>query len=506
MLRNPPEGSEHPRWPQRRSVSALWLGPGPEAGLTFGADATRVFERVGAEDITWQISHGPWKDDRRVDARKDALHCDGRKPERHLALSQSLGGAAGTPQHWLRSLRRSKAGKVKPLDAVDVAEEPEEALAERNELGVSPHAGAAGSPHQWLRKSRSDKAKLPSTAPEDESPESQITLRLAPEVADGEDNTCAILQAEVLPGPSVLSAAAGGERAPSKSVPRSHLLRWEFPKVRVRGGFLCRWILSIIASPRLPAGLLLSPCCASTCFQALKQRLHQHRGLPTRFRQRLLLDGRTLPDDFKLDAPLDLELLLLNFREVSEEQVQALLAACEKGSIAQVESLLQLPQDPDLGDANGLRPLLEAADRNRFEVAKLLLEAGADPNVGNRIRITALIIAASRGFLDLVRLLLEKGADTEAGQNSDSTPLLTAAAQGQEVSMRMLLEAGANKDRQNYDGFTALTIAARLGYLEVVQLLLLGSCRRMAPRRSLGPPAIGCTETQLARKRLSSCC
>ena len=81
MLRNPPEGSEHPRWPQRRSVSALWLGPGPEAGLTFGADATRVFERVGAEDITWQISHGPWKDDRRVDARKDALHCDGRKPE-----------------------------------------------------------------------------------------------------------------------------------------------------------------------------------------------------------------------------------------------------------------------------------------------------------------------------------------------------------------------------------------------------------------------------------------
>ncbi|OLQ03418.1 Serine/threonine-protein kinase Nek1 [Symbiodinium microadriaticum] len=117
-------------------------------------------------------------------------------------------------RHWLRSLRRSKAGKVKPLDAVDVTEEPEEALAERNELSVSPRAGAAGSPHQLM-------AKLLNEAPEAESPESQITLRLAPEVADGEDNTCAILQAEVLPRPSVLSTAAGGERAPSKSVPRS---------------------------------------------------------------------------------------------------------------------------------------------------------------------------------------------------------------------------------------------------------------------------------------------
>ncbi|CAE7781432.1 NEK1 [Symbiodinium sp. CCMP2592] len=425
--------------------------------------------------------------------------------ERHLALSQSLGGAAGTPQHWLRSLRRSK---VKPLDAADVVEEPEEALADRNEPGVSPCAGAAGSPHQWLRKSRSDKAKLPSAAPEDESPESQITLRLAPEVADGEDNTCAILQAEA----AAESTRSGKtKRAKKRDVAAIQQIDGDDNLHIVELDLLA--LGKALATALFNDGKQILFCIGDedgeqvaslpleelSDVKALKQRLHHCHGLPTRFRQRLLLDGRTLPDDFKLDAPLDLELLLLSFREVSEEQVQALLAACEKGSIAQVESMLQLPQDPDLGDATGLRPLLKAADRNRFEVAQLLLEAGADPNAGNKIRITALIIAASRGFLDLVRLLLEKGADPEVGQNHDSTPLLTAAAQGQEVSMRILLEAGANKDRQNYDGFTALIIAARLGYLEVVQLLLDWGCNvDLATQDDISPligaSHSGCTE------------
>ena len=44
--------------------------------------------------------------------------------------------------------------------------------------------------------------------------------------------------------------------------------------------------------------------------KALKERLHHLHGLPPRFRQRLLHRGSTLDDAYKLDSPLDLNLVV----------------------------------------------------------------------------------------------------------------------------------------------------------------------------------------------------
>ena len=47
------------------------------------------------------------------------------------------------------------------------------------------------------------------------------------------------------------------------------------------------------------------PVAEADGVKALKQRLHQQHGLPPRFRQRLVHEGRFLPDALKLDSAVD---------------------------------------------------------------------------------------------------------------------------------------------------------------------------------------------------------
>ena len=47
--------------------------------------------------------------------------------------------------------------------------------------------------------------------------------------------------------------------------------------------------------------------------RALKQTLHMFHSLPPRFRQRLVLRGDPLDDTTRLDSPLDLELVLMEY-------------------------------------------------------------------------------------------------------------------------------------------------------------------------------------------------
>ena len=75
--------------------------------------------------------------------------------------------------------------------------------------------------------------------------------------------------------------------------------------------------------------------------KGLKQRLTQLHGLPTRFRPRVLFNGENLKDEMTLDYPLDLELVLLTFADVSQSQMLDLEAAATQGSISQVGSLKQ---------------------------------------------------------------------------------------------------------------------------------------------------------------------
>ena len=75
--------------------------------------------------------------------------------------------------------------------------------------------------------------------------------------------------------------------------------------------------------------------------KALKQRLTQMHGMPPRFRQRVLLHGENLEDDVALDGPMSLDLALLGFADVSQQQVDELAAAALHGSISEVGSQKQ---------------------------------------------------------------------------------------------------------------------------------------------------------------------
>ena len=50
----------------------------------------------------------------------------------------------------------------------------------------------------------------------------------------------------------------------------------------------------------------------------------------------------------RLDTPMDLDLVLLHFAEASKQQVGDLVEAASRGSVADVQRRLQVPQDPDL--------------------------------------------------------------------------------------------------------------------------------------------------------------
>ena len=74
--------------------------------------------------------------------------------------------------------------------------------------------------------------------------------------------------------------------------------------------------------------------------KGLKQRLHQQHGLPPRFRQRLLHEGNALDDAVKLDSAMDLQVLIVSFSEVSEDQQYELIEAASDGRVAEAGGMV----------------------------------------------------------------------------------------------------------------------------------------------------------------------
>ena len=95
--------------------------------------------------------------------------------------------------------------------------------------------------------------------------------------------------------------------------------------------------------------------------RAWKRHLYQLRGFPLGPRQRFFLHGERLEDTFKLDTPMDLDVVLLPFVEVSQRQVHDLVEAAGHGSMAIVGPSLQLSQDPDLSRDDGCTALIAAS-------------------------------------------------------------------------------------------------------------------------------------------------
>ena len=72
--------------------------------------------------------------------------------------------------------------------------------------------------------------------------------------------------------------------------------------------------------------------------KGLKRHLNRLHCLPPRFRQRILFRGETLKDTVRLDSAMNLDLVLLTFADVSQQQVEDLADAAEQGSVSEVGS------------------------------------------------------------------------------------------------------------------------------------------------------------------------
>ncbi|CAE7441121.1 warA [Symbiodinium sp. CCMP2592] len=110
--------------------------------------------------------------------------------------------------------------------------------------------------------------------------------------------------------------------------------------------------------------------------RALKQHLQGLCGQP-RFRQRLLHRDHVLENRAwmrALQAPIDLQLVIVPYTEASEEQLKSLCTASGSGILTVVEEMLQLPLDPNACP----KALIAACFGGHNDVVRLLLEAGAD--------------------------------------------------------------------------------------------------------------------------------
>jgi uncharacterized protein len=151
----------------------------------------------------------------------------------------------------------------------------------------------------------------------------------------------------------------------------------------------------------------------------------------------------------------------------------------------------------------GVTPLSLACQNGSTAMVELLLERGADPNTVVRGGETVLMTAARTGKPGPVRALLARGAKVDAKERRGQTALMWAAADGHAEVVELLLRAGADFRTPLTDsGFTPLFFAARGGRSDVVRVLFNAGAdinEAMQPRKTSGKgPGAGTSALILA--------
>ena len=189
--------------------------------------------------------------------------------------------------------------------------------------------------------------------------------------------------------------------------------------------------------------LVAIPVKDLTDVRSLKQQLQQLCGAP-RFRQRLLQGTDCLADDQRLVEAGDVQLVVLPFVSASQQQELELITAARDGQLAEVESILCRPQEPDVLniDFQNRRPLDAASSAGHAEIVRLLLEAKADKDAIS-FASTPLTMAAAAGHVEVVRILSDAGAKIDRVTRG-ITPLLLGIGNGHVDVVRQLLLARAS--------------------------------------------------------------
>ena len=137
---------------------------------------------------------------------------------------------------------------------------------------------------------------------------------------------------------------------------------------------------------------------------------------------------------------------------------------CKHGSVAEITAALKAGANINLGNSDGVTPLMCAAGYNSLAVVNLLIRANADVKAKDNEEWTALNFAVvykneDPECLEIVKALLAAGADVDAETDFDNTPLMAAASLAEDPEViQILLLAGADPNQTNLRGKTALDL------------------------------------------------
>ena len=185
----------------------------------------------------------------------------------------------------------------------------------------------------------------------------------------------------------------------------------------------------------------------------LKASLRSLHGFPMCMQQ-LLHKGNSLDDFTKLDAPMDLQIVLQAPTSKHEEKLE-LLAACSQGYLTIASLLVKAGANKNAKDGKGRTALMLTAGKGHVEIVRLLVEANADKDLQDCTGYTALMLAAETGHVDVARLLLDAGAKKDLQHDDGCTALMHAVHNGHVDIARLLVEAAADQYLQDFWGYTA---------------------------------------------------
>ena len=155
---------------------------------------------------------------------------------------------------------------------------------------------------------------------------------------------------------------------------------------------------------------------------------------------------------------------------------QQLIAASERGDVAEVRTLLAQGASIGAKDVRGRTALMAATHANQIETAAVLIAAGADVNARDNIKDSPYLYAGAEGrHLESVRELLKTKIDVNHVNNYGWTALLEVCLKHRGPVyidiVRVLLAGGANPNLADKEGVTPLAHAESTGNVEIVKLL-----------------------------------
>jgi len=175
-----------------------------------------------------------------------------------------------------------------------------------------------------------------------------------------------------------------------------------------------------------------------------------------------------IPDNLVPDAALMSAGIAKDRHPHGRPSLSSLHDACAKGSVEDVQSLLDQGADINGRNAYHGTPLLVALDNAELEVAEVLIKYGADVNCRDETGWAPLMFASRYGYRHIAELLLNHGVDVNAKQEDLWTALHFASSEGHLEIVKVLLDRGADIHARNINGRTPCGLA---GGRDIVRLL-----------------------------------